>query len=300
MVLKWASVGIVIPVFNRLELTIKCIESLNKIAYPNFTIIIVDDASTDGTCKHIESNYPNIKIVKGDGNLWYSGGMNAGIREALDLKMDYILFLNNDNTVNPDFLDHLIKAASDSPKTIICSLVYYEDNKSSVRFGGGRISKISGLAMAYSRHEIQIYTNEDLLYTTEYAGGMGVLVHSAHMKDIGMLDDRYFPMCGDHELWLRAIRNKNYRLAICSKAIVYGSTGQGNIRLNPSFTQLFKSVTDIRSGSYFKYVIINYYRYFPKILIPYYVIIFYGFWIIGGVTLILQKKLSMLWKLLRE
>jgi GT2 family glycosyltransferase len=290
------SVGIVIPVFNRLELTIKCLNSLSEVTYPNFTIIIVDDASSDGTYEYLSLHHPDIVLVKGDGNQWYSGGMNAGIKKVFELNLDYILFLNNDNTVEPEFLGYLVEEALNQPNTICCSIVFYENEKTSVRFGGGTINNLTGIAKSFTTRQLKSFTREGTCYITKYAGGMGILVHKSHMKDIGLLDEKYFPMCGDHELWQRAIRKKNYRLCIVPRAIVYGSAGQGNIGRNPTIRNLMRSITDMRSGSYFKYVLVNYYRYFPKYLIPYYLISFYGFWIIGGLSLIFRKNINALWK----
>jgi len=288
------SIAIVIPVFNRLELSIKCLNSLNKLIYSNYQIIVVDDASTDGTGEYLTKHYPEVILVKGDGNQWYSGGMNLGIIKAFQLGCVYILFLNNDNTVEADFLNHLVETAVQCHDTIVCSLVYYSDSPYEIRFGGGKISNLTGLSIPYHPKRVKKFINQGAIYKTDFAGGMGVLIHHSHLRDIGLLDYESCPQCGDHELWLRATRKKNYQIVINPKAIVYGTAGQGNIRKNPTIKQLFKSFVDIRSGNSAKYVFINYYRYFPKYLLPYYIFLHYFCWILSGLTLVIWSYLKVI------
>ena len=253
------SVAIVIPVFNRLEETILCLNSVFNIKYCNYQIIIVDDGSTDGTELYLKRHYPDVIVIKGDGNQWYSGSMNLGIRKAIDLNADYVLFLNNDNTVSPNFLTSLINtAAKVGSKTIICSLVAYSGLNKEFRFGGGKISDITGIPIAYNNKYINTMFEKGTPYKTDYAGGMGVILSKAQINDIGYLDYNSFPMCGDGELWLRSTRAKGYNMIVDPGAIVFGSPGQGNIRMNPSIKQLIRSISNIRSGQYYKYIITNY------------------------------------------
>ena len=78
-------VEIVTPVHNRKEITLQCLKSLSKINQEGLDvhIIVVDDGSTDGTSEAIESRYPEVEVIKGDGNLWYTEGTNVGVRAAL-------------------------------------------------------------------------------------------------------------------------------------------------------------------------------------------------------------------------
>ena len=283
-------VAIVIPVFNRLEETISCLKSLGKLTYENYLIIIVDDGSEDGTSEYIKNYYQEVYLIKGDGNQWYSGSMNLGIRKAIDLNSDYVLFLNNDNTVSPDFLTSLINTSANlCDKTIVCSLVAYNRLMKNFRFGGGKFSRITGIPVAFGKEYINSMIKKGKPYKTDYAGGMGVLLSKNQINDIGYLDYNSFPMCGDGELWLRATREKGYRMVIDPSAHVFGSSGQGNIRNKPSIRQLIRSITNMRSGQYFKYIITNYYRYFPKPLLLYYIITFYIYYIFGGLILITRS-----------
>lgn len=288
------SVAIVIPVFNRLDLTIQCLNSLCDILYSNFQIIVVDDGSTDGTGGYLAEHHPKAIVVKGDGDQWYSGGMNLGISKAFEIRCDYVLFLNNDNIVDPDFLNHLVETAQMTSDTIVCSLVYYVDSPKEIRFCGGKIDYLTGLSIPYHFKQVERNIGQGTIYRTDYAGGMGVLLDCAYLRDIGLLDYKHFPMCGDHEFWLRATRKKCYKMVVNPKAVVYGSAGQGGIRKKSTIRQLGKSLVDTRSCSNPKYVVRNYYRYFPKYLLPYYIFVNYFVWVFGGLTLIMRSYLKNL------
>ena len=99
------SIAVVIPVHNRIVYTLKCIECL-KAQYVPIYIVIIDDGSTDNTNDLILSKYPEVKIIKGDGDLWWTRSVNIGIHHILGLKcFEYILVINNDTIVESDYLE---------------------------------------------------------------------------------------------------------------------------------------------------------------------------------------------------
>src|SRR5689334_5770753 len=103
----------VTPVHNRRELTLGCLRSLMSADLTGIDLhtIIVDDGSTDGTAEAVRENFPGVEIIPGDGNLWYTAGMNAGITAALKHEPDYILAINNDCEFDPQFLQRLVETA---------------------------------------------------------------------------------------------------------------------------------------------------------------------------------------------
>lgn len=105
-------VSIVIPVYNQLEYTKKCIESIIKYTHISYEIIIVDNASEDGTKKYLES-LEYIKIVRNDSNKGYPVAINQGLVEATG---EYIILMNNDIVLTPNWLDGLIEVAESDPK----------------------------------------------------------------------------------------------------------------------------------------------------------------------------------------
>jgi len=94
-------IAVIIPVFNRRETTLKCLGLLkNNVLIPNnslINIIVVDDGSTDGTAAAIKLAFPDVKILNGDGNLWWTGAINMGVEFALSQDFDYLLTRLNDD-----------------------------------------------------------------------------------------------------------------------------------------------------------------------------------------------------------
>lgn len=85
------SVGIIVPVYNRLTTTKKCIERLHEIP-KNFTLYVVDDNSTDGTSEML-TQFPQIKIINGSGDLWWSGAINLGMKKCWEDGCDIFIWL---------------------------------------------------------------------------------------------------------------------------------------------------------------------------------------------------------------
>jgi GT2 family glycosyltransferase len=124
-------VSIVVLNYNGKNHLMNCISTVLKNNYPNFEVVLVDNASTDGSLQPIEERYsadPRLQIVKSNRNLGYSGGNNLGFNHS---KGRYIVFLNNDTTVEADWLVHLVEALEhDSSIGIAQSLIYSMDKKS--------------------------------------------------------------------------------------------------------------------------------------------------------------------------
>ena len=86
-------VSIIIPHWNGIEVLSECLESLEKTTYPNLEIIVVDNASSDGSQDWVSLHYPSIKLIENNSNLGYAGGCNKGAKVCTG---DYLVFLNND------------------------------------------------------------------------------------------------------------------------------------------------------------------------------------------------------------
>lgn len=108
-------VGIIILNYNEAKDTLKCVESLGSVRYPN-EIIVVDNHSTDDSEDVLKRKLPNdVIFISTDKNLGYAGGNNIGIKKALDLGCDYICVLNNDTEADSDFLTPcIVKLKEDS------------------------------------------------------------------------------------------------------------------------------------------------------------------------------------------
>ena len=242
-------VSILIPIHNEINCTLKCLASLKEVDYPNYKIIIIDDGSTDGSEEIISENYHYVEILKGDGNLWWSGAMNLGIKHALKLGTDYILTLNNDNVVDKNFLNELVKCAQANPKSIIGSKVYFIDSPQKIRYAGGYFDWKRGKTVGLNYGEIDRGQFADLK-EVEFLGGMGVLIPKSAFYDVGFFDDKNFPQyAGDVDYWLRA-KKKGYKILLNPDSIIYDHPDKsGTKNLGPKLSPIYvlKSLFSIKS-----------------------------------------------------
>lgn len=210
-------VSLVTPIFNGVEDTVSFLKSLAKISYPHFEIIIVDDGSTDGSSLLISEQFPYVRLLQGDGNLWWAGGTNLGVCDALERGADFILTINNDNEVSPDFLTALVETALENDGCIIKSVGYdYEDRKT-LRFFGGEIRWWRG-------NIDQLMKEIDLKSKTvevPFGNGNSTLIPAKVFRKIGLYDEECCPQYhADTELLLRA-RKRGFRVLVDNDSVIY-------------------------------------------------------------------------------
>lgn len=256
-------VCIVIPVHNRVDQTVECLRSLEEINYPNYTIIVVDDGSTDATAERLSRDFPLVTRIQGDGSQWWSGSVNLGIDHALSLGAKKICLLNNDNTVAPDFLDRLSECLEHNHIFAACSRVM-DSRRERVFFGGGTMHPWKGLGMIQGEPGSTALLPED----THWCGGMGVLFRAEIFRDVGCFDAKTFPQYfGDADFCLR-VRKKGYSLCFCPSSVVYNDTlSTGSGQFNGSIKAMFAALFSRGSHLSLKYTW-RFYRRHRPILLP--------------------------------
>jgi GT2 family glycosyltransferase len=131
------TVWIVIPTWNRCEALIDCLDSLSRITYKPFTILVVDNASTDNTVDSVKKLYPNVKIIRLSKNLGAPKASNIGFEHALDHGAEYVLRLDSDTIVSPGFLEPLVnKAEEESTIGVVSPKIYYHDPPDVIWYAG--------------------------------------------------------------------------------------------------------------------------------------------------------------------
>jgi GT2 family glycosyltransferase len=270
-------VFIIIPVHNRINYTVDCIESLKQISYKNYQIVVIDDGSTDGTEEILNEKYPEVKVVKGDGNLWWSGAINKGIEYAIKENADYVLTLNNDVMVDKDFLTYLVESAESEENTLVSSIIYHYDAPEKVWFAGGGISWI-GKGGIYILYKID---NDKCKWLT----GMSVLIRTSYFNDIGLVDNRNFPhYMGDCEFSHRAYK-KGYKLKVEGKSKIWNKTESTGIYIDvfERKLSLIRLFNDMKSHANFRANFLFYKKYSQSLLfllsisLRYYYVVFKPF-----------------------
>ena len=200
-------VTIVIINWNGWEDTIECLESLYRIDYPNYEIIIVDNRSHDDSVKKIKdySKGKELIIIENEENYGFAGGNNIGIQYALkNFKPKYILLLNNDTIVDEDFLEELINAGEkDTQIGILGPKIYYYDKPDVIWSAGCKISWKFARGIQIGSDEVDKGQYDDQK-EVEYVSGSAFLIKTDVIDVIGLMDRKYFLYFEESDWTLRA------------------------------------------------------------------------------------------------
>jgi len=213
-------VHIIVLNWNGLEDTSELLESLSKISYSNYLIVIVDNNSANDEAEKIENICEGkAHIIRCKENLGFAGGNNLGIKKALEDNTDYILLLNNDTTVNPDFLEILVnKFETENQAGIIAPRINYYDEPEKIWSEGGKVSRIRGSGFAYSDKLETEFKRVDRSVT--FVSGCCMLIKSEVFLKIGLFDENYFLYTEDTDLCLRVIK-AGYKIYITPQSKIF-------------------------------------------------------------------------------
>jgi len=232
------TIAITIPVRNRKSFTIAILQQLSEQINQQVSIskdkseviqlIVVDDASTDGTPELIAAEFPQVHLLHGDGDLWWTGAIAHAMSYATEtLNPDYIVWLNDDITLSDDFVSQLVQhcnvADGANSKTVIGGIICDQQHPDWIVFGG----VIAGQLINATTQFTQPVLNVDTLN-----GNIAVLP-ACIVADIGLPDtQRFRHYGGDFEYICRAKRN--------------GYTAQ--------LSSYLKATTDYRSADVIRYM----------------------------------------------
>lgn len=197
-------VAIVVLNWNGKEDTLACLDSLKHLAYPNHSIVVVDNGSTDGSASVISQAHPGVTLIQNNSNLGYAGGNNVGIQHALDHGAEYILLLNNDTVVDSHLLDEFVRAAAALPNFgAFSGKIYHFDPPDIIWYAGARwISKTSSfIHIGAGQHDSDDFSN---IAETDYASGCAFFVAADSFRKIGLLDENMYLMYEESDWCYRA------------------------------------------------------------------------------------------------
>ncbi|MCR4322884.1 MAG: glycosyltransferase family 2 protein [Candidatus Azambacteria bacterium] len=201
-------VAIIVLNYNGTADTLECLRSLTHCTYKNFSVIVVDNASVDADAfAHVvRTEFPHAHIISCSENTGFAGGNNAGIRYALEQGNEYVLLLNNDTTVAPDFIEHVIAAAeSDARMGIVGAKIYFHAEPDHIWFNGADFSWVDG-GKHYQYGERDNEPNETVVSSTTFVTGCAMLISRAVIEKIGLLEEAFFMYYEDIDYCLRAKR----------------------------------------------------------------------------------------------
>jgi GT2 family glycosyltransferase len=210
-------VAIIVLNWNNKADTIECIKSLKGVRYPDFEAMVVDNGSTDGSEAAIREAFPGLCVIQTGANLGFARGNNVGIRDAMARGLDYVLLLNNDTVVDPDFLSEMIKAAESDPSIgIVGPRICYFDEPRRIWFAGGTVNYWTGRLehVGFNDMDGEKYSRAS---DTQLVTGCAMLIKREVLEKVGMLYEPMFLYFEDSDLCARASR-AGYRLAYAPSA----------------------------------------------------------------------------------
>jgi GT2 family glycosyltransferase len=208
--MKLPKVFIVILNYNGKDCLLKTLASVFNIDYPNFEVVLVDNASEDGSFEKARLTYSKYIFIKNTQNLGFSAGNNLGIKYALERGADYVLLLNYDTEVEKSFLRYLVSLAETDDKIGLVSPLIYNQNNA-VWFSGGKINWLR-MRTYHKKEEL-----EKDYFGSDFITGCAMLINAKIFKKIGLLDENYFLYYEDADFSLRA-KKAGFRLAVSGRS----------------------------------------------------------------------------------
>ncbi|HPX61882.1 MAG TPA: glycosyltransferase family 2 protein [Deltaproteobacteria bacterium] len=301
--------------------TLECLESLQLLDYPDFRVVVCDNASNDGSVNMIRewaagnhlsfmelprheaeelsecNDLPWLTLIRIDENLGFAGGNNVGIRFGLSRAFDYFWLLNNDTVVEPGALKYLVQRMLEKPTIGICgsTIRLYENREKVQALGGGRYLQWLGLPWHYGRYfkadSVETVMQSVAEARMNYVEGASMLVSRRFVDTVGLLCEDYFLFLEEAD-W--AVRAKAYfSLGYAPRSVVYHKIGASiGTCSNPLKKSYLCDFYNIRNRILFAK------RYYPATLPTVYLVLFgeaflrvlLGKW--GRAQMILKQMMS--------
>ncbi len=209
-------VFIVVLNWNGWRDTVECLDALRFLRYPNFRVLVVDNASGDGSVAELRARFPELEIIENPANLGFAAGNNVGIRRALTLGADYVWLLNNDTAVSSGALGALVELAERDPRAGVVGSVLreYAVPNNIQAWGGGALRPWLGTTTQFTQARGEV----------DHVIGASMLLRAGMLRAVGPLDEDFFFFMEDTELSLRA-RRAGWRVRVAPGSWVFHKGG---------------------------------------------------------------------------
>jgi len=199
-------ITIIIVNWNTKDLLQNCLNSIYKTVQDiAFEIIVVDNASHDGSMEKLERNFPSLHFIENPVNYGFAKGMNVGSQYALSQGAEYVFLLNNDAVIDIDCIKVLFSMLKDDSAGIAGPRIFYYKQPQKVWQGGGYFSRLKTGVVVPEKNKLIDKCNEELRQVT-FLTGCAMLIKREVFEKVGLLDEDYFLYEEDVDFCLWAAR----------------------------------------------------------------------------------------------
>lgn len=215
------TIAVILVNYNGLAVNDACITSiLHSETTANVRIIVVDNASEDGSVESIRKNFgDHVRILEAGYNSGFSHANNIGIDFALANGADYVMLLNNDTVIEADAIELLLEAADKKGDSLCVPRIMYFNRPSRIWFGGGYVSRYT-FNTKHIDEGREYVDSPPVIRKTEFASGCCMLIPRKIINEVGKLDESYFLYYEDADYCAR-INEAGFSIYYVSGAVVY-------------------------------------------------------------------------------
>ncbi|MFC1913752.1 glycosyltransferase family 2 protein [Chloroflexota bacterium] len=209
-------VSVIILTFNGREYIGDCLASVLQQSYPNFEVIVVDNASQDYSADIVEQQFPSVTLIRSHTNVGFPAGNNIGIRASHG---EYVILLNQDTTVTPLWMEELVKVTEQDEQIGICGSKLLSLHEPQILDRTAQLVSPDLIVLGRGRGETdaaQFEKVEEIFGPSAAAA----LYRRRMLDEIGLMDESYFLCCDDVELNLKA-RLAGWKCFYAPKAVAY-------------------------------------------------------------------------------
>ena len=197
-------IKILILNWNRKDLLKHCLDSVIAIDYPNYSVIMIDNGSSDGSLDMVQENYSKVECLALDRNYGYAGGYNRCFAQLKDETAEFIMLLNNDTVIDLDILNSFNNARMKfGDSHIYGGKIYYLDDPNKIWYAGGRV-KLKYINISHWGIRKQDSPEFSNPIETDYITGCCLFTSMEVINKLNGFDERFNMYGEDVDLCLRA------------------------------------------------------------------------------------------------
>jgi len=211
-------VSIITVNYNGTGLTIELLKSVDALTYPKIEVIVVDNGSKIDPGPIINSQFPNVKVVRSEKNLGFAGGNNLGMNIA---QGEYFFLVNNDTELTPNSIRGLVDIFKDFPDAgIVSPKFHYFFSPNTIEYAGYRkVNRWTGRNKMIGCKETDL-GQYNFIKETTYCHGGGMMLPASLVNEVGLMPEPYFLYYEEFD-WCEQIKRAGYKIYYQPNSLIY-------------------------------------------------------------------------------